>query len=209
MRVAVIGASGRTGAQVVEQALGHGDDVTAIVRDVSSVTMSHERLRVIAADVRELDTLRNVLPGHDAVLSTVGAKPARRVDLYSVGMSNIMYAMAEFEVPRLVALSAAGTFHRNDPNLSMGYKMMMRVALRGLYDDLERMEQRIMASSLEWVIARPSGLTDGPLTGHYRIGLEGRPLSAASTISRADVAAFMLKAAGIDTWLRKAVTLAY
>lgn len=209
MRIAVIGANGGVGAQAVEQALGHGHEVTAVVRDSASVSSSHARLRVAEADVRELETLRAALPGHDAVLSAIGAKPARSVDLYSEGISNVMYAMAEFEIPRLVAVSAAGTFHRSDRNLSMGYKLMMRAVLRGLYDDLERMEQRIMASSLEWTIVRPAGLVDTELTGRYRIGLDGRPLGEGGKISRADVAAFMLKAATIDTWLRKPVTLAY
>lgn len=209
MRIAVIGASGGTGSSVVEQALGHGHEVTALVRDVARAPQARERLSVAALDVRDLEGVRAALPGHDAVLCAIGARPARRVDLYSAGIENVLYAMAEFGVPRLVAMSAAGTFHRSDPNLTAGYKLLMKAALRGLYDDLERMEQRIMASSAEWVIVRPAGLTDGPQTGDYRVGLDGRPLTAGGRISRADVAAFMLKAAETDRWVRKAVTLSY
>lgn len=209
MRIAVIGATGGTGSAVVEQALGHGHDVTALTRDPARMPLSHARLATVAADVRDLESLRAVVPGHDAVVSAIGDKPAREVDLYSAGISNVLYAMAESGVDRLVAMSAAGTFHRSDPNLSRGYKLMMLAALRGLYDDLERMEERIMASSLEWVIVRPSGLTDGPQTGDYRVGLDGRPLAAGGRISRADVAAFMLKAAETDGWVRKAVSLSY
>lgn len=209
MRIAVIGATGRTGGSVVQQSLGHGHQVTALTRDPARMTTAHPRLEVVTADVRELETLRAALPGHDAVITAIGDKPARQVDLYSAGISNVLYAMAEFDVPRLVVMSAAGTFHRSDPNLSRGYKLMMLAALRGLYDDLERMEERVMASSLDWVIVRPSGLTDDPQTGDYRIGLDGRPLAAGGRISRPDVAAFMLKAAETDAWVRKAVSLSY
>lgn len=209
VKIAVVGASGGTGRAAVERALAHGHEVTAIARDTSQVGVTHERLQVVRGDVRDEQEMRSTIPGHDAVLVAIGAKPARSVDLYSEGIANILYAMAESNVPRLVVVSAAGTFHRSDPSLTRGYKVLMRTALKGLYDDLERMEQRIMASSLEWVIVRPSGLTDGSFTGEYRLGGDGRPLSGGGTISRNDVAAFMLKSAETNRWVRSAVTISY
>jgi putative NADH-flavin reductase len=207
VRLAVIGASGRTGRQVVEQALGHGDEVVAVVRDPGAFGLERPGLTVVRGDVRELDTMRAAIAGVDGVLVAIGARPAPEVDLYSTGIARVLQAMAETGVERLVAVSAAGTFHRGDRNLSVGYRLLMRAVLKGLYDDLERMEQRIMASSAGWTVLRPAGLTDGPLTGAYRVGEDGRPLTAGGRISRADVAAFALKAIASDRWLRKAVTL--
>ena len=209
MQLTVIGGSGRTGRVVVEQALGHGHEVTAVVRDPSALALTHPDLTVVRGDVRELDEMRAAIAGRSAVLCAIGARPARTVDLYSAGVAHILQAMAEADVPRLVVLSASGTFHRTDRNLTAGYKLLMRTSLKGLYDDLERMEQRVMASGVDWTIVRPAGLTDGPLTGEYRIGADGRPLSAGGRISRADVAAFMLKAVAGGRWSRTAVTLAY
>jgi len=209
VRIVVIGATGRTGREVVEQALGHGDEVVAFAREPERLVVDHARLTLAAGDVRDLDTLRAAMSGADAVVSVVGERPARTIDTYSVGIANTMQAMIEADVPRIVLMSAAGTFHRNDRNLTMGYRLMMKATLGGLYDDLERMEQRVMASALEWTIVRPAGLTDGELTGRYRIGDHGRPLKDGQRISRADVAAMLLKAAATDRWLRKAVTVAY
>lgn len=209
MRIVVIGATGRTGREVVEQALGHGDEVVAFAREPERLGITHSRLTSVAGDVRDLDSLRAAMVGADAVVSVVGERPARNTDTFSVGIANMMQAMIEADVPRIVVMSAAGTFHRNDRNLTMGYRLMMKATLGGLYDDLERMEQRVMASALEWTIVRPAGLTDGELTGHYRIGDHGRPLKDGQRISRADVAAMLLKAAATDRWLRKAVTVAY
>lgn len=192
---------------MVEQALGHGDEVTAVVRDPSAFEMNHLRLVVVDGDVRDLDSMRAALAGHDAVLSAIGAEPGRTIDLYSEGIGNVLHAMAEAEVGRLVVVSAAGTFHRNDKNLTMGYKLLVRTALKGTYDDLERMEQRVMASGMNWTIVCPSGLTDGPFTGEYRVGVDGRPLKNGRRISRADVAAFALKTLGTDRWSRKVVAI--
>lgn len=209
MRIAVIGASGGTGAAAVRQALGHGHEVTAIMRDVSLVADQHERLKLASADARELEDMRRVLPGHDAVLSAIGAAPGKEVDVYSTVISNVLYAMAESDIRRLVAVSAAGVFHRDDSNLGMRARFSIKGSLSGIYDDLERMEERIAASSVEWVVARPTRMTDGSQTGDYRIGLDGRPLKGGRKISHADVAAFIVKAAETDTWLGRAVSLSY
>jgi hypothetical protein len=62
-------------------------------------------------------------------------------------------------------------------------------SLRKVYPELERMEEVLFASGLDVCIARPTGLTDGPVTGAVKVveGMAGR-----ATISRADVAAWML-----------------
>lgn len=69
-------------------------------------------------------------------------------------------------------------------------------------------EKIIMADGSDWIIARPGGLTDGPLTGTYRVtgpsDKVGRP-----AISRADVADFMLKNLMNGRYVRKAVGLTY
>lgn len=209
MRIVVIGATGRTGREVVMQALGHGDEVVALAREPERMGMTHERLTIVPGDVRDLDSLRTAIAGADAVVCAIGAKPARAVDTYSVGIANVMQAMVEAGVSRIAVMSAAGTFHRTDRNLTVGYRLMLKATLGGLYDDLERMEQRIMASSLEWTIVRAAGLTDGEPTGRYRIGDHGRPLEGGQRISRADVAALLLKSLVTDRWLRRAVTVAY
>lgn len=209
MRIVVVGATGRTGREVVLQALGHGDEVVAFARDPERIGISHERLTLARGDVHDLESLRAAVAGADGVVCAIGAKPARAVDTYSVGIANTMQAMVEAGVRRLSVMSAAGTFYRNDRNLTVGYRLMLKATLGGLYDDLERMEQRVMASSLEWTIVRAAGLTDGELTGHYRIGDHGRPLKGGQRISRADVAALLLKALVTDRWLKRAVTVAY
>lgn len=209
MRIAVIGATGRTGREVVEQALGHGSDVVAFARDPGRLDLHHPRLTEMPGDVRDLDSLRVAVAGCDAVICTFGSKPASQVDLYSVGIANVMQAMAEQQVPRLAVMSATGTFARDSRRLSIGYKLLLRTTLRGLYDDLERMEERVMAGGLTWTIVRPPGLTEGPRLGHYRIGIHGRPLSAGARMSRGDVAGFLIKCVTTGAWEFRAVSLAY
>ena len=115
--------------------------------------------------------------------------------------------MAQQQVQRVSVPSAAGTFAKGDPNMSMALRLMISTALRSTYEDLEAMERRIMASDLAWTIVRPVGLTDDPPSGDYRISLDGSLLPKASRISRSDAAAVLLKAVESDTYWRKAVVI--
>jgi uncharacterized protein YbjT (DUF2867 family) len=62
-----------------------------------------------------------------------------------------------------------------------------------VYDDLARMEDIMRESDLDWTILRPPQLTGKPLTGRYRTAY-GRNLRRGRSVSRADVAHFMLAA---------------
>lgn len=207
MKLVVVGASGRTGRLVVEQALGHGHSVVALSRS-GAVDKSHPRLQGLPADVRDFDAMSVAVGGADAVAFTVSSSGEKPVTVFSEGIANVIHAMATHRVYKLAAISAAGAFARNDPMISLGFRAMIATALRGVYDDMERMEQRIAASDLDWTIVRPVGLSDGPLTGRYRVSLDGSLLPKASRISRADVAACVLKALETDTFVRKTLVIA-
>jgi putative NADH-flavin reductase len=208
MRIAVLGAAGRTGREVVEQALHHGNDVRAFVHS-APLDLTHSRLEIVHGDVFDFESVRGAVAGRDAVVSALGRDGGSVGGTVSEGIANVIYAMTLEGVARLCALSASGTFARKDRRLSLGFRMMLATALKTTYDDLEEMEMRIMASDLEWTIVRPVGLTDGPLTGVYRASLDGDVLPGAVAVSRADVASLMLKAISGDTYLLKTVTVGY
>ena len=46
MNIAVLGATGPTGIQLIRQALDIGHKVTAVVRDPSKITFTHDNLKV-------------------------------------------------------------------------------------------------------------------------------------------------------------------
>ncbi|HXB05819.1 MAG TPA: NAD(P)-binding oxidoreductase, partial [Puia sp.] len=74
-------------------------------------------------------------------------------------------------------------------------KNILQKLLRHMYADLRMMESRIRASELDWTIVRPPRLTDKPMTGRYRFAVNSF-LRNCLSISRADVAHFMLHHAG-------------
>jgi putative NADH-flavin reductase len=206
MNVVVFGASGRTGHHVVECALGHGHHVRAFVHS-SALALEHERLTTISGDVRDVDAVFSAVQGSDAVAFALSQGSGSGSDIHEAGIANVIYAMASNDAFRLVAISAAGAFARGDRRLSLGYRAMIATTLRAVYDDLEAMERRIMASALEWTIVRPVGLTDEPAVGDYRISLDGSMLPKSSRISREDVAALVVKSLETDTYVRRTVVI--
>jgi putative NADH-flavin reductase len=208
IRLLVLGASGRTGRQVVEQALGHGHDVTAFVRDPSRLPLSHERLRVVVGDATRAADVQAAVDGQDAVISTLGGSGEKPVHVYSDGVANAIRAMTARGVHRLVVLSAVGV-GTDGSGLPLAQRALRRLpAWRAICEDMERMEGDVMLSDLDWTIVRASALNDGPFTGHYRV-VEGAAVPKGSHISRADTAALLLKCAEGELYLRRAVALAY
>ena len=212
MRILVIGAGGRTGRLIAEQALGHGHDVRAFVRSTRP-DIKHPRLEIVEGDVLEFADVDAAMEGVDAVafaVSSGGNKSAGSKDVrtFSEGIGNVLHAMAAHDVAGIVAISASGVFRRNDPAFSLAARTMMNTVLKSSYDDMERMEQRIAASGVAWTIVRPVGLSDGPQTGTYRLSLDGSLLKKTSRIARADVAALALKALETGAYERKTVVIA-
>ncbi len=108
-------------------------------------------------------------------------------------------------VRRLVVLSAFGTGEsRKAANLLLD-KLVISLLLRAPFEDHERQEKLVRESGLDWVIARPGRLTNGPGRGGYAASttVDGSPRA----ISRADLADFLVAAAETDKWVHHAVQL--
>ncbi len=188
MKIAVFGASGKTGILVVYQALNQGHQVTAFARQPSKVTIQHKNFRIIQGDIMDYDKVKLAVEGQDAVLCTLGVNINKPNTLLSDGTRNILQAMESTGVMRFICMSSAGILG-NDSGFWFG-KIFMPLFLKHIFEDKKRQAKVIEASTAEWVILRPVGLTDAPKTNTYKIN-PGNPTSR--TIPRADVADFMLK----------------
>ncbi|MCK9203290.1 MAG: SDR family oxidoreductase [Bacteroidales bacterium] len=188
MKIAVFGASGRTGILIVYQALNQGFHVTAFARQPSKVTIQHKNLRTIRGDVSDFQKVKEAITGQDAVLCTLGIDTNKRSTILSEGTRNILKAIEECGVKRFICMSSAGILG-NDAGFWFG-KVIVPLFLRNVFADKLRQVKIIQESHTDWVILRPVGLTDSPKTNTYKI-IPGIPTSR--TVPRADVADFMLK----------------
>jgi putative NADH-flavin reductase len=207
VKLLVVGASGRTGRLLVAQALGHGHDVTAFVREAADVTPG-TRLTVVAGDAADPAALASAVDGQDAVISVLAARRGQPASIYADGTANRVRAMTTRGVDRLVVASAAGVggHKRELPLLYQALLLLPR--LQRDYEAMEAMEGEVMLSDLEWTIVRAAVLSNKQQTGHYRV-VEGPVVPKGLRISRADLAALLLKTAETGRYGRRVVAAAY
>lgn len=210
MRLAIFGATGGTGRELLQQALDRGHEVTAIVRRPEAITLTHARLRVLAGDVMELDSLAPALQQQDAVLSVIGSQGLRSLvkpmTFYHRSARHLVDQMDKAGVQRLVCLTSVGVVDK--PVGPLFYIWLIKPLLKPIYDDMRQMEQTIRESNLAWTIVRPSRLFDGKRTGQYRVGSSGE-LDHANSISRADLANCILNQLDTKANWQKAIAVAY
>jgi putative NADH-flavin reductase len=203
MRILVIGGTRGTGREVVKQALARGHDVVALARNPSKITTHHERLRVVRGDVMDPVSVEAAVQGCGAVVCALGHKrwlgPSK---ILSEGTRNVVRAMEKHGVKRLVVETALGVGD-SAGRLGVYYTLFTIPFILPFYwYDKGRQERVGRDSSLEWVIVRPGQLTNGRERG-LQARRAGETIRSVS-ISRADVADFMLNQLGETPYLRQA-----
>ncbi len=209
MKLLIFGATGGTGGELVKLSLDAGHLVSAYVRDpVRMSAFEDPRLRVLVGDVLDSGTVKKAVEGQDAVLSAIGAA-AGRSSVREEGTRNIVEAMQETGVKRLISLSSLGVGDSKSNLPFFTRYVVVAVFLRHAFADHARQEAVVRQSSLDWTLVRPPHLKDGPRTGVYRHGFSSTDRSIQGWISRADVAAFMLSQLDDDRYLGKAPGVSY
>jgi putative NADH-flavin reductase len=190
MKLFVLGATGKTGVHLIEQGLERGHEITAFVRSPGKVSRRDAKLTVKAGDPTKAAEIAAALPGHDAVLSVIGAAGLGPTSVHTDCARATVDAMGTAGVRRLIAVSTAFLF----PDVGFFGNILRRLVFKNLVADHRGMEHAIQTSPLDWTLVRPPRLLPGPALGRYRVADEELP-AGGSTLRFADVAHFMLDAA--------------
>jgi uncharacterized protein YbjT (DUF2867 family) len=206
LRILIIGATGGTGRQLVQQALELGHEVTAFVRKPAKLKIQHPNLRVVKGNVRDYASVEAAMRGQNAVVSALGHKrlfyPTK---ILSEGTRNILRAMKACDVPRFICESSLGVGSAVGRLGLMSTFFVVPLILPFYFWDRVRQEKLIEESDTDWVIVRPAVLTNSPARGSYRHGRKVGNFILTRRISRADVADFMLKQLTDDDYIGTAV----
>lgn len=203
MRLFVVGATGRTGRHVVQQALERGHGVTAFTRRPETVTTAHPRLEVVRGDGLVANDLAGIA-GHDAVISIVAAPDLKPTALAERVTRNLVQVMGDTGVGRLVVTSSHALV-ATKPRLAVA---LVRMVLRHSYADARTMERVVRDSALDWRIVRANRLVDKPAVGSVVRMPDGRDFTGgANELTRADLAATLLDVVADDSLARKAIEI--
>ena len=213
MNVVVFGGTGSTGRLVVESALSAGHVVTAFVRDIKRMPLTHPKLRIVKGDAMDPASVASAVKGTDAVICTLGAIPQAKGDrgrrqpgipVCSVGTRNILAAMAPGRGRLIVESSVSvGESYRTG---SFGAGFLVKLALREVMADKEVQEAAVRKSDYDWTIVRPATLTFKRARGNLKAGTDLR-WNVTSTATREDVAGYLVKILDDPATYKKAITV--
>ena len=193
MKLFILGATGRTGQELVRQALSEGHEVVAYVRSPEKLN-SQEKLTIIQGTLEETTKLQQAMMSCDAVLVALG-NPIKdsSADLFASFMPRLIKIMRLADVSRIIVLSSLGT-GETIRNVTYPYKIGVQTFLKGNQADHEKGERHLIASNLNWTLIYPGPLFDGPKTEHSldRNRAFCYKLPVAPRTNRADVAAVLL-----------------
>ena len=106
MRITIFGASGRVGRLVVEGALKDGHEVVAFVHHKPKFP-DNPHLKIAQGDIHQTADVAKAVKDADVVISALGSWGTKSKDIVSSGMANIIPAMQDSGVKRVISLTGA------------------------------------------------------------------------------------------------------
>ena len=191
MKVAVIGATGRTGRLLVEELLRRGHHVTVLVRHPARLGHLADRVSVITGDSRDSDGLAQLVADADIVLSALGPTN-KEPTLHQDTAAALINALQEQGVRRFVGISGAGIDVPGDEKGTRDRIISSLIRRLGgdVVADKPAEYHAFAASDLDWTLVRPPRLKDGSPTGRVEHHAHRPP--RATSIRRADLACFLV-----------------
>lgn len=202
-KIAIIGATGRAGSQLLEEALRRGHSVTAIARDTSKIG---ERAGVVSKNVDVLDAqaLQAAVTGHDVVISAA--------HFATIPSAAVIEPVKRAGVKRLLVVGGAGSLLLPDGTRvidSEGFPEAYKAEASAgavFLEDLRREQQ------LDWTFVSPSAeFVEGERSGTFRLGKDDLLVSSAgrSWITFADYAIALIDEVETPKHARQRFTVGY
>ena len=208
MNIALIGASGFIGSEILNELLSRGYKVTAIVRNPEKIK-PRENLIIKKGDVEDTKALTELLKGHSAVLSAYHTGSDKAV----IGGKSIVEATRRAGIKRLIVVGGAGTLDVapgknlvDSPEFPAAWKDIALAARELFYF------MRDKGNDLDWGFMSPAAMIEpGPRTGKFRVGADSVIFDdkGQSKITAADYAVAMVNELEKNQFIQKRFTVAY
>jgi len=213
MKIALIGANGKIGSRILQEALSRGHIVTGISRN-PDYSIKNERLTWVKADASDSDALATAIKGNDVVISAFGIdwhKPDT-YRLFSIVASSLILAAKKAGIKRIINVGGAGSLEVA-PGLQLVDTSSFPEAWRNGADEQRKsLEIFLREKDLDWTFFSPAIMIEpGPYTGKFRIGKDN-PIfdeKGNSTISFDDFAAALIDEMENPHFIQQRFTIGY
>lgn len=208
MNVLLLGATGFSGKEVLNELLSKNHAITIITRNKSSVDIKNANLTVLVGNVLNTKLINEAVQNQDAVINCLGiggkgnAKPN---SLVSDATKILVSAMEQSNVKRLICMSNVGAGDSMCFQPWIFSKVILPYFMKWLkviIDDKNIMEPIVMNSNLDWTILRFPNIVDKTPKGKLNTSFDGKGLKM--SITNKDLAKFMVEQLNENTHIHKA-----
>ncbi|WP_052849174.1 NAD(P)-dependent oxidoreductase [Streptomyces avicenniae] len=214
--IAVFGANGTIGRDVVREALDRGHTVVAVVRDPATFTDTHDRLTVRIGDVLDPASVSAVGQHADVVVSAVGGVDgpghAALIEPSAESLAAGLHALGE-RAPRLIMVGGAGSLRTPDGRQVWDAEGLPEDVLQIMHAHGDALAYlRGITGALNWTSLSPAAsIAPGTRTGVYRTGRDELIADAAgvSQISTEDYAVALVDEIERPAHLKERFTVGY
>ncbi|MCU5097827.1 MULTISPECIES: NAD(P)H-binding protein [Bacillus] len=154
-KIAILGANGKAGKFLVNEALEKGYQVKILTRNSNNIKITNGNLEIINGDARDFALIRELLKECRAVINAVG-QPKNESYIFSTVTKHILEAMKEFEIKRYILISG-GSLDVTRDQKGIVNKMgatLFKVFLSKMMQDKYKELQTIQGSDVDWTIVR-------------------------------------------------------
>jgi putative NADH-flavin reductase len=200
MQVTVFGANGKVGSLVVAELLKRDYSVAAFAHNDHKLAR-HPKLKIIQGDIYNFEDVRSAITGSEAVISALGSWGTPEKDILSQGMKNIIPAMDEAGIKRIISLTGAGACDNETPGLVQKIsRNLIKLAAHKILEDGEQHIALLRKSQLDWTVIR-SPVMNEKADRKYLLSLDFPAPWA--TIRRQTVVEAMVNQLNDTTWNKK------
>jgi len=192
-KLTIFGATGKTGRLLCEGALAQSHAVTAFVREPAKLGGLAGRVDIVTGQLDDGPAIARAIAGADAVVSALGTVDRKPNTVLSDATGRIVQAMQAQGGVRFAAITSLGCGSSRTQVNSRLMRLLIKTLAKEIWADKDRQEDVIRASSLDYLIVRPGGLTDKPARGEWTELRAGESHKGSQMIARADVAAYILE----------------
>lgn len=205
MNITLFGGTGATGQLVIQKALSAGYQITVYARSPQKITINDINLRIVQGELTDIHKIDEAIRNADAVISVLGPDPKLKGLTIADGIKNIVGAMTKLGIKRLVA-TATPSFKDPNDRFQLSFSLavfMVKTLMKVSYDNIVLAGKYITASGLDWTVVRLPMLSDKPSNGKVNAGYIGEGTIKLFSLSREDLAEFLLKQVEDQKWLKQ------
>lgn len=215
MKILILGATGRTGRLIVEEALKQGYDLNVLVRDKNKMPFNSKSIEIYEGTPTRRTDLAAAMHGCDLIISALGivrasdapwSKLITPKNFISESIKNVIAEADQQNVKRLITISAWGV-GETKKQIPFWLRWLIDYTNMGpVYEEHEKEEKLLANSNLNWTAVRPVALSDSKKIKTLKVSFNNLPKPSLQ-ISRQSVAKFIVDVVKSDKYDLKSPTI--